>query len=183
MANKVHWKLLNANSVQFFFSTQLLRPPRGGGHTLGTTELIPYGEYIKRQTFVLYWSFWSHEKTSLQEVACFYKFMFLRTTQVRSLVFKNSLRMKFFFSVCWILSVEENKSVEEIIFLQQQNSCIHTASIDFRCYTFWSLQSILSVHKLKRWKQDSTFWQKARQCKVFNLPTKENGCKIRNLSE
>jgi hypothetical protein len=29
MANKVHWKLLNANSVQFFFSTHLLRPPWG----------------------------------------------------------------------------------------------------------------------------------------------------------
>jgi hypothetical protein len=34
MANKVHWKLLNANSVQFFFSTHLLRPPRGARSTL-----------------------------------------------------------------------------------------------------------------------------------------------------
>jgi hypothetical protein len=42
MANKVHWKLLNANSVQFFFCTHLLRspPPQGGApHTLGTTGL------------------------------------------------------------------------------------------------------------------------------------------------
>jgi hypothetical protein len=29
MANKVHWKVLNANSVQFFFYTHLLRPPGG----------------------------------------------------------------------------------------------------------------------------------------------------------
>jgi hypothetical protein len=49
MANKVHWKLLNANSVQFFFSTHLLRPPPQGGapHTLGTTELgIGFGQNI-----------------------------------------------------------------------------------------------------------------------------------------
>jgi hypothetical protein len=48
MADKVHWKLLNTNSVQFFFSTHLLRPswgslalPQGGvPHTLGTTGLV-----------------------------------------------------------------------------------------------------------------------------------------------
>jgi hypothetical protein len=39
MANKVHWKLLNANSVQFFSPHTSCAPPGGGGHTLGSTAL------------------------------------------------------------------------------------------------------------------------------------------------
>jgi hypothetical protein len=49
MANEVHWKLLNANSVQFFFSLHTSWAPQGGlPHTLGTTALM--------NEFVLYFS-------------------------------------------------------------------------------------------------------------------------------